>query len=220
MENINRQYIVDYIQEVIPKNNKLLQKLESYAKDNNVPIIHPEVAQLLKVIMNIKKPKKILEIGTAIGYSALLMAYYMKDDGKIITIERRKEMIDIALNNIKENGFSDKITIKNGEAHEILPQINEKFDLIFIDAAKSKYMEFLSCCLNCLSKDGIIVSDNVLYKGMIANDDLVPRRQRTIVRKMRAYLDYICNDEKFESSIIPIGDGVAITTLKEENNYE
>ncbi|WDV44117.1 O-methyltransferase [Clostridiaceae bacterium M8S5] len=214
MEYINKQYVIDYIQKVIPENNNELKKLEQYAKEHNVPIIHPEVAQMLKVLMSIKKPVRILEIGTAIGYSSILMAYCMDREGKIITIERRQEMIELATINVKANGFEDKITIVNGEAEEILPKIEEKFDFIFIDAAKSRYMEFLTYCLKYLTKDGVIVSDNVLYKGMIANDELVPRRQRTIVRKMRTYLDYICNDDKFESCIIPIGDGVAITTLR------
>lgn len=220
MELINKQYVVDYIQSVIPKNTEALRVMEDYAHENHVPIVHPEVAQLLKVMLNIKKPKKILEIGTAIGYSSILMANNMSKEGTIVTIERRQDMIDIASENIKNNDLSDRIKIMNGEAEEVLKEIDEKFDLIFIDAAKSRYMEFLSYCLNYLNKDGIIISDNVLYKGMIANDDLVPKRQRTIVRKMRVYLDYICNDEKFESCIIPIGDGVAITTLKEETSNE
>lgn len=216
MSKINEDYIEDYIREVIPESSGYLQVMESYAKENHVPIIHPEVAQLLRVLIRIKKPKNILEIGTAIGYSAVVMAEAMGNDGNITTIERREDMINLAGKNFTECGLSERIRIVHGDAHDVLPKIEGSFDLIFLDAAKSKYMDFLPYCVDNLSHGGIIISDNVLYKGMIANDELVVRRQKTIVRRMREYLDYICNNPIFESSIIPIGDGVALTYKKED----
>lgn len=216
MSNINEKYVEEYIREVIPQSSDFLKKMEEYADTNHVPIIHPEVAQFLRVLIKIKKPKNILEIGTAIGYSALVMAESMGKEGRITTIERRQDMVDIATENIKTNGYQDMIEIKLGEAEEVLPTINDDFDFIFLDAAKGKYMEFLPYCVSNLKAGGIIVSDNVLFKGMVANDDLVIRRKKTIVRRMREYLTYISNKEIFETSIIPIGDGMAITYKKEE----
>lgn len=216
MSNINNNYIEDYIRGIIPKNNGLLASMEEYAKRNHIPIIHPEVAQLLRVLIKIKKPKKILEIGTAIGYSTIIMAENLESLGTITTIERRDDMIDLALDNIKKAGFMNKITILKGEANEILCNLDEIYDFIFLDAAKGKYMEFFNSCINNLVTDGIIVSDNVLFKGMVANDDLVVRRKKTIVKRMREYLNFICNTKGLVSSVIPIGDGVALT-YKEGN---
>ena len=211
---INEEYIEKYIREVIPKSTHFLKSIEEYAHTNHVPIVHPEVAQFLKVLIKIKKPKKILEIGTAIGYSSIVMIDAMENEGTVTTIERRDDMIEIAKKNILKSGYEDRIHILRGEAQEILPQVNDKFDMIFLDAAKSKYMDFFPYCIKNLNSEGLIVSDNVLYKGMIANDELVVRRKKTIVRRMREYLDYICNDPLFDSSVIPIGDGVALTYMK------
>ncbi len=215
MSNIIESYVEDYIRKVIPKNEGLLLEMEEYASQNHVPIVHPEVAQFLKVLINIKKPKKILEIGTAIGYSAILMTTAMGESGQTLTIERREDMINIAQQNIDENGLSKRIKIIQGDAEEVLPNIKDSFDFIFLDAAKGQYLEFFPYCISNLAYNGIIVSDNVLFKGMVASDELVIRRKKTIVKRMREYLDYICNNENLESSIIPIGDGVALTYKKE-----
>lgn len=210
MGNITEKYIEKYIKETIPDSSNILQMLEQYAKEYHIPIIQPEVAQFIRVILNIKKPKNILEIGTAIGYSAIVMAETI-DDVKIITIERREDMIDIAKGNIRKAGYENRIEIMGGDAEDVLPCIDGEFDMIFLDAAKGQYMDFLNLCLDKLNNDGVIISDNVLYKGMVANDDLVVRRKKTIVKRMRQYLDYICKDKKFTSCVLPLGDGVALT---------
>lgn len=220
MSNINETSIEEYIRSLIPTKDNLLLELERYAELNHVPIIHPEVAQLIRVLINIAKPKRILEIGTAIGYSALIMASAMPKDGKIISIEKREAMINIAEKNIASYGYSNMIKIIKGEAEEVLPNINDKFDFIFIDAAKGQYMEFFPHCIRNLTDGGIILSDNVLYKGMVASDEFVIRRKKTIVKRMRNYLDYITSNKNLESSVIPIGDGVAITYKKEEKKDE
>ncbi len=198
----------------MPKSSDVLKTLEDYAKNYNVPIIHPEVAQFIRVIIQIKNPNRILEIGTAIGYSAIVMAEASKKDCEIITIERREDMVKLAKENLKRAGLDNRIKVLHGEAQEILPNIKDKFDLIFLDAAKGKYMEFLPYCIENLNDGGVIISDNVLFKGMVANDDLVIRRKKTIVRRMREYLKYICNTPILETSIIPIGDGIALTIKK------
>lgn len=210
MGNITEKYIEKYIKGTIPDSSNILQTLEQYAKEHHIPIIQPEVAQFIRVILNIKKPKNILEIGTAIGYSAIVMAETI-DDVKIITIERRDDMIDIAKKNIRKAGYENRIEIMGGDAENVLPCIDGEFDMIFLDAAKGQYMDFLNLCLDKLNNDGVIISDNVLYKGMVANDDLVVRRKKTIVKRMRQYLDYICKDKKFTSCVLPLGDGVALT---------
>lgn len=214
MGNINESSVEEYIRSLVPRRESFLVELEKYAELNHVPIIHPEVAQFIKVLLKIAKPKRILEIGTAIGYSALIMASSIEREGRIISIEKREDMINTAEKNIHDSGYSDMIKIIKGEAEEVLPNINDEFDFIFIDAAKGQYMEFFPHCIRNLSEGGIILSDNVLYKGMVANDKLVLRRKKTIVKRMRSYLDYITNHKDLETSVIPIGDGVAITYKK------
>lgn len=211
MTNINEGYIEDYIQSITPTNNDYLTKLEEYAYENHVPIIEPEVAQFMKVILRKNKPKNILEVGTAIGYSALIMAESTDEDAKITTIERRDDMVDLALENIRNSPYNDKIKVLKGEAEEILPNLKGKYDFIFLDAAKGQYLEFFNYCSQYLIPDGIIMSDNVLFKGMVASDDLVIRRKKTIVKRLRSFLQHINNLDGYISCVIPIGDGVALT---------
>ncbi len=220
LSNINESSVEEYIRNLIPPRENFLLELEKYAELNHVPIIHTEVAQLIRVLLNIAKPKKILEIGTAIGYSALVMASAMEKDGEIVSIEKREDMISVAERNIKDSRYPNMIKIIKGEAEEVLPNINDRFDFIFIDAAKGQYMEFFPHCLRNLADGGIILSDNVLYKGMVASDELVLRRKKTIVKRMRSYLDYITSNKALETSVIPIGDGVAITYKKEVEKNE
>lgn len=210
MGNINKSYIEDYIRMLI-KEDEHLQDIRDYGEKNNVPIIHPEVKQLLKVLIEIKKPRVILEVGTAIGYSAMVMASVMPKGGKIITIERNPEMIEQAKKNISEKGYADMIEIREGDAEDILASFDQKVDMVFLDGAKGRYQDFLEYIFKNLESEGVIVADNVLFKGMIANDDLVVRRKKTIVKRMRSYLEHISEDENLETSIIPIGDGVAIS---------
>ncbi|MTI71214.1 MAG: O-methyltransferase [Firmicutes bacterium] len=216
MSNINKDYIKDYIMEVNPKPPTFLEEMHEYAINNHIPIVDNEVAQLLNVLIKIKGAKNILEIGTAIGYSAILMSNAMGKEGIVTTIERREDMINLAKENIKKYNLENRINLLEGEAQGILPNINNRYDFIFIDAAKGKYMEFLPSCIDMLKKGGVIVSDNVLFKGMVANDDLVVRRKKTIVRRMREYLKYISDNPILETSILPVGDGVAISYKKEE----
>jgi|LSQX01.2.fsa_nt_gb predicted O-methyltransferase YrrM len=212
--NINYDYITEYIRNILPKTEGLLYEMEMYAQENNVPIVQPEVAKLISVITKIIKPDRILEIGTAIGYSAILLSESLKTGGKIVTIERDGNMIGIARKNIKKAGLEDTIKIIEGEAAEVLPNITDKYDCIFIDAAKGSYPDFLSYCIELLNSGGVLIADNVLYKGMIASDKLVKRRKKTIVKRMRSYLETISDNREFESTIIPIGDGVSISYKK------
>ena len=214
MSNINEEYIEDYIRNILPDNKPYLRDLEIYAENNHVPIVEKEVAQLLKVLLKIHKPKKILEIGTAIGYSALIMAE-ATENTEITTIEKMPNMVELAKKNINSTIYKDRITIIEGEAEKILPDLEEKYDFIFLDAAKGQYIQFFNYCMELLEPEGLIVSDNVLFRGMVASDKLVIRRKKTIVKRLRKYLKYINEIEGYISSIIPIGDGVALTYREE-----
>lgn len=209
--NINEEYIEDYIRTITPQNNPYLRDLEKFAQKNHVPIVEPETAQLLKVLLKMNKPKTILEVGTAIGYSALIMAEATSRDTKITTIERNENMIKEAHKNISSSPYKDRIRIIEGDAEEVLPHLKDTYDFIFLDAAKGQYLDFFKYCASYLNKGGLIVSDNVLFKGMVASDKLVVRRKKTIVTRLRAFLSYINDLDGYTSSVIPIGDGVALT---------
>ena len=216
MSSVNEDYITSYIRDITPQRTGQLKILEDYARENNVPIIEPEVGQLIKVLLKLHKPKEILEVGTAIGYSALLMGQNLEGDWSITTMERNPQMIEKARENFRESGLEDRIRIIEGDARKTFPHLTKKYDFIFLDAAKGQYMEFLGYAKDLLKPGGLIVSDNVLYKGMVASDDLVVRRKRTIVNRLREFLEYISNMQGYTSSVLPLGDGVALT-YKEEN---
>ena len=210
MTNINEEYIEEYLRKLVPKKKDFLIRMEVYAEENHVPIVEPEVAQLIKVLLKSKQAKTILEIGTAIGYSALLMCDALDGKCHITTIERREDMVQLASEFISDSKYKDSIKIIHGDANQVLDDISEKFDLIFMDAAKGQYMEFFNKSMDLLNPGGIIIADNVLFRGMVASDKLVNRRKITIVKRLREFLKYINEVEGFESAIIPIGDGVAL----------
>lgn len=211
MDGVALDFITEYLNTLIEEKDSDLLTLEEYAMENNVPIVQREVANLLKFMVSMKRPKKILELGTAIGYSSILMSKVCKSVNEIVTIERNEKMVDIAHKNIEKLDLNKKIQILQGDCLEILKTLNTKFDLIFIDAGKAHYNEFFPYCLNLLNPDGIIISDNVLFRGMVANNDLLIRRKITIVKRMRKYLIDISSREDLITTILPIGDGVAIT---------
>ena len=215
MDKINRDYIEEYLRELLPEKDNL-KDMEAYAKENHVPIIEPEVGQFLKVLLQMQDPKRILEIGTAIGYSASLMAENTSDKTIIDTIERRRDMVELAEKNIKALGYEDRINVLEGEALDILEKLDKKYDFIFMDAAKGHYKEFFDHCMELIEPKGIIVCDNVLFRGMVASDELVKRRKITIVKRLREFLKYISDIKGYTSSIIPIGDGLAIIYREEE----
>ena len=211
MSNIVNDKVENYIRETLKPSQGLLRDLELYAEENSVPIIHKEVADLLRVILKLKRPKKILELGCAIGYSSLFFADVLDGDVEIVTTERNPIMLERAQDNIKKAGMEDRIKILVGDAEEPLKDLEGTFDMIFIDAAKGHYKMFFDMLIGKLNHGGIVISDNILYKGMIASDDYVVRRKKTIVKRMRTYLDYICDLEGISTSLIPIGDGLAIS---------
>lgn len=214
-ENINFDHITEYIKSLLDdEKSEILKELREYTRDHYVPIVEKEVAYLLKTILSYKKPKNILEIGTAIGYSAIMFSDYISDGGKIVTLEKEPEMINLAKENIKKAGKENVITIVEGDGKETITTITDKFDFVFMDANKSYYQCYLPYVLNLLNDGGILVADNILFKGMVANDELVPRKKRTIVRNLREFLWTITHHENLTTSIIPIGDGVSVSVYK------
>ncbi|MDQ0148101.1 O-methyltransferase [Eubacterium multiforme] len=211
MSGITYDYMEEYLRNLIGENNGRLKEMEDFAKENGVPIVQKETGKFLEFMVSMKKPLKILELGTAIGYSSILMYEASKTNPDIVTIERSEEMIKLAKANFEKFNLQDKIKIKEGDCLEILEDLNEEFDLIFIDAGKGHYNHFLPHCLRLLKEDGIIIADNVLFRGMVPSQDLVKRRKITIVKRMRTYLEMVSNDENLITSVIPMGDGIAIT---------
>lgn len=211
---INNQNIEKYIRKVLRQSSGILAKLEENAYSCGVPIMKKETAAFLRVLGHIAKPRSILEVGTAIGYSSILMSEFLQEGGFIDTIEQNETMIDIARKNIKNASLQSVINVIAGDAGDVLSCLDKRYDMIFMDGAKGQYIEYLPYCMRLLSEGGILVSDNVLFKGMIADDSLVARRKKTIVRRMRDYLDEICNNEWLDTCILPVGDGVAVSYKK------
>lgn len=208
-DNINYDYILRYIRNTLPQSEGLLLEMEKYAEENSVPISQPESIRFLEIIIKIANAKRILEVGSAIGYSAIRMS--KAADGEVTTIELSDEMADKAEENIKKAGLTDKIRLIRGDAREVIPQIEGEFDLIFVDAAKGQYAEFFRESQRLLRKGGILVSDNVLYKGMTATDELLVHRKITLVRRLRSYLEMLKENTDFSTALLPIGDGVALS---------
>ena len=193
--------------------NKILNQIKQRALDEHIPIIMDDTLEVIGNILENNKPEKILEIGTAVGYSAICFSKYLTENGRIDTIERDGERIKEAKINIKDMNLEDKISIFEGDAIEILPTLNEKYDMIFIDAAQGKYPFFLKEALRMLSKNGIIFADNILYKGYVMSD-YNKHKQRTAVRNLREYIKEVTENENLETEILEVGDGLAITKLK------
>ena len=208
--------LVTYINSLDTGNTAFLNQLEQEALDTFVPIIRKETQQFLKCILAATQPKRILEVGTAVGFSTLLMAEYNPIECRIVTIENYEKRIPIAKANIKAAGREQMITLLEGDAAEILPTLDETFDFIFMDAAKAQYIHFLPELVRLLDTDGTLVSDNVLQDGdIIESRFAVTRRNRTIHKRMREYLYAVTHHEELVSTVLPIGDGLTVSTKKQ-----
>lgn len=209
---IVNERIVSYIHSLERSNGKICDEIEEYAHETFVPIIRKEMESFLRVMINIKQPKNILELGTAIGYSAILMAKAMPKDCNITTIENYEKRIPIAKENIIKAGFEDKIKLIEGDALEVLKNTTEEFDFIFMDAAKAQYPYYLEEIRRILPIGGILIADNVLQEGeLIESRFAVERRNRTIHSRMREFIYTLKNSSEFETTIVPIGDGITMS---------
>ena len=190
-----------------------LLKIKEKALEEHIPIIMDDTLEVIDNILKELKPKRILEIGTAVGYSAICFTKFLAEDGIIDTIEREHERVIEAKENIKKAEVEDKIHIFEGDAVEILPTFQNKYDVVFIDAAKGKYPFFLSQALRMLEKNGIILADNILYKGYVMSD-YNKHKQRTAVTNLRKYIKETTENPLLETKILEVGDGLAISKFK------
>ena len=194
-------------------NKKELEKIKQKALEEHIPIIMDDTLEVIEKELKNNPPKRILEIGTAVGYSAMCFSKFLEEGGKIDTIERDEERIKEAKINIKNVGVEEKINIYEGDAVEILPTLNEKYDMVFIDAAKGKYPFFLKESLRMINENGIIFADNILYKGYVMSD-YNKHKQRTAVRNLREYIKEVSENPNLETEILEVGDGLAISRIK------
>ncbi len=212
---IVNERIRDYIHSLEPSQGGLCEEIAGDAARKDVPIIKKETAALLKTMVAAKQPRAILEVGTAVGYSALLMAGVMPADCTITTIEKYEPRIPVARENFRRAGMEERITLLEGDAQEFLQKLNGPYDFIFMDAAKGQYIHWLPMIMRLLPEGGILFSDNVLQDGTIVQSRYaVERRDRTIHARMREYLYTLKHMDELESSIVPIGDGVAISVKR------
>ena len=211
---LTQPLVENFVFSLYRQENEQLRDMRELAERTLVPIITRDMERLIYTLCAIKKPRRILEIGTAIGYSAICYAI-AAPEAEITTIEVRERSVYKARVNVEKAGFKDRINVIHGKAEEVLPEIEGHFDIIFIDAAKGQYRRFFDLCEKNMTKDTLIISDNVLYKGMPCDDSFIDeRRNKTISRRMKDYLSFLSEDPRFETALLAIGDGVALSYYK------
>lgn len=210
-------YLQEYVRNMLTDCKGDLGQLQQDCYEEGLPIIPKEVVKLLELQLNILRPKKILEIGTCVGFSAILMSQYLDEGGKIVTIDRYPIMIERARENFKKFGVEDKVEMLIGHATEVVKDIDDKFDFIFMDFAKGQYIQILPDVLRLLKKGGIVMTDDILQDGTVALDRLsVTRRNRTMHTRLNDFLYEITHNPKLKTSILTIGDGVALIQKLED----
>jgi len=190
-----------------------MERIKKEARENHVPILQDDSLQFIETILAIRKPESILEVGTAVGYSALNFSKYLKEHGKIITMELDEKTANVAKENIKELGKDDVIEVINSDAYAHMKTLNEKFDVVFIDAAKGQYMKYLEEALRLTKSGSLIIADNVLLRGMVMSD-YNEHKHRTAVTRLREYINAVTINPNLVSCIIDVGDGVAVSVVK------
>ena len=207
--------MVTYIRSLERPENPVIEAIEQEALDSFVPIIRKETQSFLKVMMLMNRPARVLEVGTAVGFSAILMSEYLPEGSHITTIENYEKRIPIARNNFKRAGQEEQITLIEGDALEVMKTLEGPYDFIFMDAAKGQYIHFMPEIFRLLKPEGILVSDNVLQDGdIIESHFIVTRRNRTIYKRMREYLYELTHSDELVTSVLPIGDGITVSVKK------
>ncbi len=218
---MNEERIAAFIRSLDGPEDELLQTMREEAEASAVPVVRPETEALLSFFTDLVKPERILEVGCAVGYSAVVMAKRMPENGILHTIENYPPRIEKAHENFRRAGLSERITLFEGDASEILKTLTGPYDLIFMDAAKAQYIVWLPEILRLLSLGGVLISDNVLQEGDILESRFaIERRNRTIYKRMREYLLVLKQDPRLSSCVLPLGDGVALTTFRGEKDEE
>lgn len=214
---LNFDRIATYLQSLEGPEDPLIEKIEREALDAFVPIIRKDTQSLLKVILAMARPERVLEVGTAVGFSAILMSAYMPENGCITTIEKYEKRIPIARENFRRAGLEERIHLIEGDAMEVMRSLEGPYNLIFMDAAKGQYIHYLPEALRLLTPGGVLISDNVLQDGdIIESRFAVERRNRTIHSRMRDYLYELKHHDELQTTILPVGDGVAVSVKKQE----
>lgn len=213
MSKIIYDEISEYLKCLIPKSIDGFAQMEEYALENKIPIISLEGARLLNLLAKINHAKSILEVGTAIGYSTAWLASGILGQGKITTIEIDEERAKLAQNNIDKLGLTNKVEILIGDAREIIPNLNENYDFIFLDAAKGQYNNYLKSSLPLLNVGGILVADNVLFRGMVAQEE-VNKKYKTLIKGLQQFLKDLYQQTELDTVVLPIGDGISISRKK------
>lgn len=211
VSNILQEWIIDYLRASQAELNDELEEVARQSQERNLPLIEAEVGNLLNLLVKISGAERILELGTAVGYSTLWLAQDF--DGEIVTIELKEREAEAARANFAQFGY-ENIEVKEGDALEIMPDLEGEFDMVFIDAAKGQYLNFLEESLELIKTGGLIIADDVLFKGMIADDRFYHPRYDTLTKRLRQYVERIMDSPELDSTIIPLGDGVAISRKK------
>jgi predicted O-methyltransferase YrrM len=198
-----------YLKQFKDQEDHLIIEMEKYAIEHNVPILDWQSASFLEILIRLVNPKRVLEIGTAIAYSSIRIARNLKKKGTVHTIEKSKDNIKLANSYIKKSGFEDKIKILEGNAFDIMPDLDKKYDFIFLDADKNEYSRLLILSIPLLKKDGVILVDNLLWHGHAAAEK-VPPKYKTSTEFIRTFNKEFMNHPKLKTSIIPVGDGLGI----------
>lgn len=207
--------MITYINSLDHGHTPFLEELARTAAEEDVPIIRRDMQSFLKTFLAMKQPERILEVGAAVGFSAILMAEYGPADCHITTIENYEKRIPVARENFRRSGYESKITLLPGDAAEILESLPDPFDFIFMDAAKGQYINFLPEIIRLMRPGSVLISDNVLQDGDIVESHyIVERRNRTIYKRMREYLRALKDDERLETSILPVGDGISLSVMR------
>ena len=206
---------LEWIRQLVAPDTGILREIRAMAEPAFVPIALPETAALLRVLVRSLRPVRVLEVGTAVGYSAILMAMELPETGRVDTIERDADRADIAREHIRKAGMGQQIQLIEEDAAIALPMLGGPYDLIFLDAAKGQYLEFLPQLMRLLRPGGMLISDNVLYRGDVASEELPERKHRTMILKLREYLDVLCRNPELDTAVLPLGDGVALSCRKE-----
>ena len=216
-------YVTEYIREKTAQTDSLLLELEEYARQNSVPIAEPETARLLSVLTRLKRPERVLEVGCAIGYSSIIISKGLAANGRILTLEYSPEMAARARENIKRAALDGVIRVVEADAKDYLAYIDEDecFDMIFLDGPKAHYVNMLDDAVRLLKKGGMLITDNVLFKGMTVDDGHFARRKVTIIHRLREYIDALVAHPQLETSILSQGDGVTLSvkTVSDEERF-
>lgn len=212
---ITDERMTAYINSLDRGHTPFLEELARKAGEDGVPIIRREVQSFIKTLLAIKRPVNILEVGTAVGFSAILMAEYGPENCRITTIEDYEKRIPIARENFRRSGYEKQIILLEGDAADVLQTLSLPFDFIFMDAAKAQYIRFLPDLLRLMRPGSILLSDNVMQDGdLVESHFIVERRNRTIYKRMREYLYELKHNDRLETSILPMGDGLALSVMK------